>query len=638
MERRIVTGSGWFWRRGAPLTASLGVLAAVGLALASLAVAGAGVPFWTAGRLREMAVAVAWFAAVLLTCWKVAGVRASSRPRSKDAERANLLVALAVGLGSVVLAALNLDIPLRGDESVNIAADATMPFSVAVSRYSTANNHVLHTLLVWVAHQLGGWNQVALRMPAFLSFCLLLPMLWWFVREEYGSTAAAFVTALVGASPFFVEYATNARGYTLMLLLFATALVCGQRLVRSPRNSALWATWAAAIGLGLFANALMAFPAAITAAWMLLARRRRFGWHGMRAFAAKAVAWSAAALVLAGVLYVPVLAAEGLAGVQNAVAKASVWQTEMEMERTQRALVQPILLWRTWHSATSAWVQGALLALVLAGAAVPGRSCGHRGTLLLAVVAATSILLLAKPILMMPRMAIWALLVLMVMAGVGAAFVLDRALAWASDRWPSVGIASRPFLARAAGVAVAFGAFAWWATRPGVALRYGSIHQLAPSLPAMVSSVAGQLQPGDEFTTYNARMASEAHIYMRATSHWHEEAGRHVAVPDARSWRVRRVSASPERVGAPGRPHARQDVPVLGPSTNRLLLFDADNHESGPHRIKGKTARELLEDQWPSHELVAAFDQGRVYMVSNWNASREHAPVGMLPVRTPRSP
>ena len=637
---------GWFWRWGAPLAASLGVLAAVGLAVASLRiVAAAPPPFWTVGRLQEMAVAAATFAAALLACWKVAGVQAWPSAQAVRNERTDPLVALAVVLAGVVLAALNLDIPLRGDESTNIINDATQPLSVAVSRYSTANNHVLHTLLVWVAHQIGGWNRVVLRMPAFLSFCIVLPMLWRFVRQEYGSTAALFATALVGASPFFIEYATNARGYTLMLLLFTSALLCGRRLVLSPDSRALWASWAVAIGLGCFAVPLMVFPAATTATWMLLARAHRFGRHQMRPFAARIVAWSAVALAIAGVLYVPVLVAEGVAGVQEAVAKASAWQTDLKLGRTQRALAHPILVWRTWHSGTPAWAQGALLALVVAGAAVPGRSCGRRSTLLLAMAVATGALLLVKPILMTPRMAIWALLVLMIMAGAGAAFVLGRALAWPASRWPTGTAPSSVLAARYGAVVLVFGAFAWWTTRPGVALRYGSIFQLAPSLPAMVSSVAQQFRPGDEFATYNARLAPEARIYMRTVNHLYEDAGRHAPLPNARSWTVHRVSAFPGRVSvsagrvsasprpavAGSRPHAQQTD--SGQSPGRLVLFDADNYESGPYTIEGMTARELLEEQWPDHELVAAFDQGRVYVVNEWRAALERAPVS-----TPRSP
>ena len=182
----------------------------------------------------------------LLACWRLArhgdgnfSFTTEGDPVGggrRGSARAEVVLAAIVIATGVALSAYFLDVPLRLDESRTIVKYASQPFGMAVTSYQTTNNHVLHTMLVWAAHQLGGWNRVVLRLPAFLSFCLLLPVLWWFARREYGPTAAAFTTALAAGTPYFVEYATSARGYMPLLLLFVVALLCGQSLVRRPEG------------------------------------------------------------------------------------------------------------------------------------------------------------------------------------------------------------------------------------------------------------------------------------------------------------------------------------------------------------------------------------------------------------------
>ena len=347
------------------------------------------------------------------------------------------LAAVTIG-ACVALAAYWLDLALGLDESTTIASYATQPLAVA-SKYDRPNNHVLHTLLVWVAHQLGGWHRVVLRLPAFLSFCLLLPALWWFARREYGPTAAPFATLFAGTSPFLVTYATSARGYTLLLLFFAAALLCGQRLVEAPKRTALWAAWATAVALGLYTLPLMAYPAAASGAWMLMARWRRCGRHQFGPFLVKTAIWSAAALALAFVLYLPALATEGVADLRDKLEWCCY-----SMGVSPIAFVEyPFGLWHRWQLPIPAWAQGALLALVVVGAAARGRSCGRKGTLLLATGLAWGLLFTAHPEGAAPRFAIWVLMVFLILAGTGAAVAFEGALA-RTARWRILAVRAAP--------------------------------------------------------------------------------------------------------------------------------------------------------------------------------------------------
>ena len=609
-------GSGRLQRWSAPLASALGALAAAGLAGASLWAADATLHPLTAEQLQDIAVAVAAFAAALLTCWAVVGRRewAASRAADPLSRRTEACLVAAVIATSVVMAAFYLDVRLRHDESRTIAFYAAQPLSVAASKYDDWNNHILHTLLVWVAHQFGGWNRVVLRLPAFLSFCLFLPAAWWFVRREYGATTALFTIALVGASPFFSAYGNSARGYSLLLLLFVGALLCGQQLVRTPSRAALWAAWAVAVALGFYVLPLMAFPAAATGVWMLLARWRRYGRDGFGPFLARTAAWSSVALVLAGALYLPVFVAEGVRGVQETLVVLPMFAM-----RPLRLLAHPFLLWGHWHWTIPPWAQGTLLALVVAGAGARGATCGRRATLPLAVGLAWSALMLAHPLLLQARMAIWALLLCMIMAGAGVALVVERVVARARTRRPG---AAAP-LGRAlkcAALALLLGSSSWWTTRPDAVTQVTDHFHTLPSLPAMASSVAQRMRPGDHFTVCN-RVAVRTVLYVKAIRAVAEDVGWYYpAAHLPNRWRTHRILASGDETDPAAASAAVRDRSAPG----RLFLFVAGVRPRCDRDAFGGSLPDFLEARWPNHELVAAFGDGepggtgRLYLLNEW--------------------
>ena len=621
---------GWYWQWGAPLTAGLGLLAAGALAAA------ASWDFGEAARIvqpREAAVAAAVFAAALLLFWKVARVDAKSLDDDWSAKRGETVVAVLMASAGVVLAACYLDMPLRHDETRTMI-QATRPLAATASEYDSTNTHVLHTLLVWVAHRIAEWDRIAARAPAFLSFSVLLPLLWCFTRREYGPTAALFALVFGAASPYFVQYATNARGYTLMLVLFASALLCGQALVRTPERRALWALWAATIGLGFFVLPIMVFPAGVAAAWMVFAHWRRCGRKVLRPFVAKAAAWSCAAVAIVGALYAPIIAMEGPRDFIDALS-LTYRTSNGGLNTDTRALMllaMPVYLWRDWYEAFPAWAHGALLALTVVGAAVPGRSCGRSGTLFLALVVPTAALLTPMLFPLPPRMAIWALLVCVVLAGAGAGFLLERALAWAGSRWPRVAVGPRPVALRYGAAALFFAVSATWATRQMAAHERRS----QPSLLAITSSAAATARPGDWFVACD-QVATRVEVYMHAlyaveqkAEWWEPVPGRSgprsvVYVHHLRGFGADAASgvswSPPAAPGVSPSPPAASGVsmpPPAAPGQGRLYFFESLTRAGPRCRPEEVLTASILEATWPRHETVAAFDHGRVYALDEW--------------------
>ena len=579
----------------------------------------------------DTAVVATAFAATLAACWAFLA-HAPSLPPQRHQERKRpevFLAAMTIG-ACAALAAYWLDLVFRPEEGHTIASYATQPLAVAATTYNDPNNHVLHTLLVWVVHQFGGLNRIVLRLPAFLAFCLFLPLLWWFTRREYGATAAAFATVLAGTSPFLVNYATNARGYTLMLLFFATALLCGQRLVQAPKRTALWVAWAAALALGLYTVPLMAYPAATTGAWMLLVRWRRCGRDGFGPFLARTAAWSAVALALAFALYLPVFVAEGVADPRETFARCCASTALPPL-----AIVEhPPVLWHQWLP-IPAWARGMLLALVAVGASARGSSCGRRGTLPLAAVLAWGLLFAAHPVLLAARMAIWALIVLLILAGTGTAIVFESALARAAhwrtvsapvsdsnNRWQR---GNRLFLLRCASTALLFCALSRW-TVSGMNEWMPLDTRIRQAVPEL------QMRPGDHFSSCRnlglTRMGVQQH---------------HAVEKDVSSrlfeWPTRRASVYRLSLGVD---HARDAEPSpldAAPSQGRVFLFDYYRPVPGDTislcssypMVPEELGTEWLHDR----EQVAAFREGRVHLLNDWTQSR--GPVEDGPSRAPPS-
>ena len=416
-------------------------------------------------------------------------------------------VAGCVFVTGAALAARNLDLPIRFDEAYTVTQFATRSIWTILSDYHQPNNHVLHTLLVRAAFELLGDSPAALRTPAFLAACLTLPAVWWFVRREHGWLAAAFATALLGTSPFFIEYATNARGYTLTGLAFMALLLCGQGLVRRPEDHVRWGLFAVVTALGMFTHPIMVFPAAIATAWVVLARWRETGVAGMRSLVVNGAVWGAVAVALTLLLYAPVLMVWGI--------DALLFNQDVRPKNTEgRSGLLAVLAnvprgWLGWHAATPIWAQGALLLALLVGTMAPRLPSGHRGVLALAVALGAGAVFVLYPVSLRLRGTFFLLLPAMIVAGAGAAFLTGaasarlRSKARLHSKAPlrsNVGVAGGWLRGEGLGamaVLVVLGGFGWWATRPGVTEHFAWETGWSPNASALASAVDGELRPGD---------------------------------------------------------------------------------------------------------------------------------------------
>ncbi|MEJ7810310.1 MAG: hypothetical protein WKG32_07835 [Gemmatimonadaceae bacterium] len=328
--------------------------------------------------LRRFRVAVAWLSGlcgVLTAALLFSGPRPSRLATDANRLRARLRAAAAatpradwvaltliVGIG-VALRAAYLTQPMRSDEAFTYTEYASLPWFVAVGYYTYPNNHIFHTLLVQAATALAGPAPWAIRMPAFVASVLVIPAAYAAARARSSPRAALWTAGLAAGSGWLTLYATNARGYSLVLLLFLAQLAAARTLVADPeRNRAAWAVFGLSGALALFTTPGALYSVGAVTLWVAVAfgaaPRARSG-----AALRELLTVSAGMAVLAGYLYVPVLLDTGI---RSLVANEYVVPSDLhQLEVAARPFVQKL---------ASEWMLGLPLAaaLTLAVIAVVG--------------------------------------------------------------------------------------------------------------------------------------------------------------------------------------------------------------------------------------------------------------------------
>jgi hypothetical protein len=118
----------------------------------------------------------------------------------------------ALTLWAVVLRCFFLSEPMRYDEAYTYLRYASKPIYIGATYYSP-NNHLFNTVLMHLSTILVGGSPWALRLPTVVAGVLIVPLSYAAVRLCRGSGVGLLMA--VSSSFPLIEYATNARGYSL---------------------------------------------------------------------------------------------------------------------------------------------------------------------------------------------------------------------------------------------------------------------------------------------------------------------------------------------------------------------------------------------------------------------------------------
>jgi hypothetical protein len=251
--------------------------------------------------------------------------------------------------------------PMRYDESITWAYFVGRPWSTVVSSYQFPNNHVLHSLLAKLVVSVVPWAPWALRLPAFVAGVAIVP-LTWAVGRRYADRGTALIgAALTAASTTLVLYSTNARGYSLVVMLFLVMLLVADRIRRGTVRHG-WPLLALLGALGLYAIPVMLYPLGVVLLWLTLDARNLPAVDRPKRVVTVALS-GLGAVVLAGLFYLPIIRSAGLSAlIGNKFVTASPWlQFALDLPRFFAELLG------TWSSPLPWWSAFVLPVLALLG-------------------------------------------------------------------------------------------------------------------------------------------------------------------------------------------------------------------------------------------------------------------------------
>ena len=109
--------------------------------------------------------------------------------------------------------------PMSYDEAYTVVFYAKGNISNILCNYFYPNNHILHSIILYLIQNSWGDSEVFMRLPAFISGILIIPSVFLLGYKLGEFRVAALASALCAMSPLQIDYSTNARGYSIIALL-----------------------------------------------------------------------------------------------------------------------------------------------------------------------------------------------------------------------------------------------------------------------------------------------------------------------------------------------------------------------------------------------------------------------------------
>ena len=138
----------------------------------------------------------------------------------------------------------------------------------------TESTPPLYYCVAWVWARLFGYGEAALRSLSALAGVATVPVAYGAAAKLISRRAGLIAAALTACNPFLIWYSQEARSYSLLVLLTATALLAFAYARATPTPRTL-AAWVIASGLALATHYYALLAIIPQAVWMLAAHRRR---------------------------------------------------------------------------------------------------------------------------------------------------------------------------------------------------------------------------------------------------------------------------------------------------------------------------------------------------------------------------
>ncbi len=184
-------------------------------------------------------------------------------------DKIHLYALFIIMLIAIVVRLFFISQPMLIDESRTFMRYAMKPLYIGLTDYSLPNNHLFHTFLVHISYLLFGNQPWVIRLPAFFAGILMVPASYIVIRIFYNKHAALLTAGIVASSSMLIFFSTNARGYTLIGLIFLLILALGAYL-KENRNPGAWFLFSILSAIGFYTIPIMLYPFGIVIMWLFL--------------------------------------------------------------------------------------------------------------------------------------------------------------------------------------------------------------------------------------------------------------------------------------------------------------------------------------------------------------------------------
>ena len=174
------------------------------------------------------------------------------------------------------LCAVALGCYLLTEKSLWVDEAASAGFALGgPSAWLADHNMAFYYMLLGAWLRVFGSSELALRMPSVLCFAASVPLMYCVARSSFGVSTARAASAIHVGNAFMLQFAQEARGYMLMVMLVLAAQLALLRLLERPRlGSSL--LYGICLGLASYAH-LFAFWTLLAHALVLAPRCLRAG-------------------------------------------------------------------------------------------------------------------------------------------------------------------------------------------------------------------------------------------------------------------------------------------------------------------------------------------------------------------------
>lgn len=176
---------------------------------------------------------------------------------------------LIIFLAGCIIRFLRLSSPLMHDEAYSMAIWGRSDLLFAISDYHLPNNHVFHSVLVNLVYHFIGKTVPLLRLPVFISGCLLIPAVWLLGKLMYNDFIGLTAAGFTAFAPFLIAYSYNARGYEIQA--FFSILIVGLVIYAKQKNNIFaWALLILISALNFFTLPIALYPFGGICVWLFL--------------------------------------------------------------------------------------------------------------------------------------------------------------------------------------------------------------------------------------------------------------------------------------------------------------------------------------------------------------------------------